>query len=65
MRVRFVPELNEDEHETTERITVDSADNSLTWVHKAMFLGIIVAGVVAFVRFSGSQSGDIDEKTKA
>jgi hypothetical protein len=66
MSVLCDAELNEDESKTTSDLPVSSS-NSLTWTHKALFLGVIIAGVVAFRYMNKSRSGDDDdddEKTK-
>lgn len=64
MRVRYGAELNDDEYKTTGNIPVDSADG-LSWAHKALFLGVVLTGIVAFLRMNKGRSGDDDEKTKA
>lgn len=64
MSVLFGTELNEDEYQKTTDIPLDSA-STLTWAHKALFAGAVLAAIVAFLRVNKGRSGDDDEKTKA
>lgn len=62
----FFPELDKEPHEVPSHIPVDSTDDTFTWAHKAMFIGIVLAGVIAFLRWNGKQAGDsAEDKTKA
>jgi peptidyl-prolyl cis-trans isomerase B (cyclophilin B) len=59
-------ELDGEPHEPTSHIPLGDADDAFGWVYKAMFVGIVLAGVIAFLRWNRKQAGDSGEdKTKA
>lgn len=56
--------INNDDDEVTKiQIPVESASDGLTWIHKAMLIGVLLAAIVAFLRYNGTHSED-DWKTK-